>query len=323
MAQILQLPSKHPAAAFRTKDITAWSLVVAIAAAAIWLMFAGWQALAESGNLAHALRTAQGQMVGPVLFIVVIAIFIAERKWPAVERPAFARAHVVDALYLLIFVVIGPLIALLNTGFAVELTHHASWLILDKLSLLPQAIIVALILLGIDATNWLAHVANHRYEVLWRLHALHHSQEDLSVFTTFRTHPLMHASYLLALLPALVLESSGTLPATAVIVYGCLVALPHANLRWDYGPAGKILISPAYHRLHHARTPINGKLAVNYGFVLTCWDRMAQTAVFPTDRTPISTGIGGRPVPIEQTSTRFRLFHTLWLQIVQPFRINP
>ena len=66
------------------------------------------------------------------------------------------------------------------------------------------------ILVGIDLMNWTAHVANHRSATLWRFHALHHSQEDMSVFTTFRTHPLSHASYVIALLPALVLEASGT-----------------------------------------------------------------------------------------------------------------
>ena len=35
----------------------------------------------------------------------------------------------------------------------------------------------------------------------------------MNVFTTFRTHPLSHASYLPALLPALVLGASGAVPA--------------------------------------------------------------------------------------------------------------
>ena len=90
--------------------------------------------------------------------------------------------------------------------------------------------------MGIDAMNWAAHVANHRSLTLWRLHALHHSQEDMSVLTTFRTHPLVHASYLPSLLPALILGASGTVPAVAIIVYGCLITLPHANLRWRFGP---------------------------------------------------------------------------------------
>jgi hypothetical protein len=37
-----------------------------------------------------------------------------------------------------------------------------------------------------------------------------------------------------------------------------------ANLRWTYGRAGRVLISPAYHRIHHAAT---GRLDINLGTV--------------------------------------------------------
>ena len=107
----------------------------------------------------------------------------------------------------------------------------------------------------------------------------------MSVFTTFRTHPLAHASYLPRSGPGLVLGASGPVPAAALIVYGCLVTLPHANLRWTFGPLGRIVVSPAYHRLHHARTPLDARGAVNFGFVLVCWDRLA-----PPRRLPGPTG---------------------------------
>ena len=46
-----------------------------------------------------------------------------------------------------------------------------------------------------DGCNWFVHLANHRVRMLWRFHELHHSQEDMSVLTVFRTHPLIHVSY--------------------------------------------------------------------------------------------------------------------------------
>jgi sterol desaturase/sphingolipid hydroxylase (fatty acid hydroxylase superfamily) len=183
-------------------------------------------------------------------------------------------------------------------------------------------VVVGAILVGIDAMNWAAHVANHRSVVLWRLHALHHSQEDMSVFTTFRTHPLAHASYLPAVLPALVLGASGGVPSAGLIAYGCLVTLPHANLRWTFGRLGRVLVSPAYHRLHHAASPVAGRPAVNFGFVLVCWDRLAGCAVAPSGGTPVATGIAGRPVPIEQTAPKYRLPHLVVAQIRQPFRLR-
>lgn len=40
------------------------------------------------------------------------------------------------------------------------------------------------------------------------------------------------------------------------------------GLRWTYGPAGRVIVSPAYHRLHHSRD----SQGMNLGVVLTVWD---------------------------------------------------
>jgi sterol desaturase/sphingolipid hydroxylase (fatty acid hydroxylase superfamily) len=291
-----------------------------VAAAGVWLGLVGLHALSAGGHLSHVLAVQQSRNVGPALLVVVTLVFLAERKWPAVPRPAMARAHLVDAGYLVLFAfLVGPLVVLFSTGFSVVVNRYAHFLVLDRLPLAPRLVVVAAILVGMDAMNWLAHVANHRAASLWRFHALHHSQEDMSVFTTFRTHPFTHASYAVAALPALVLVNSGTAPAAAIIAYGCLVTLPHANLRWTYGPLGRLLVSPAFHRLHHANAPVAGRRAVNFGFVLVCWDRLARCAVFPDGREPVATGIAGQPVPLEQGNASPNLVRVMAAQIVQPF----
>jgi len=307
----------------RAAPPAAWFWVVILFSAAVWFGAVGWQTLSDSGHLVRALATAQGRMVGPVLLVFVGAVFLAERRWPAVRRPWLARAHLVDAGYLLLLaVIVGPLVSLLDTGFAVAVVRHAHFLLLGRLPLGPKVLVSGLILIGIDAMNWLAHVNNHRSAALWRLHALHHSQEDMSVFTTFRTHPLAHASYLPALIPALVLGASGTVPGAALIVYGCLVTIPHANLRWTFGPLGRILVSPAYHRLHHAYTPLDHRGTVNFGFALVWWDQLSRRAAYPTGGTPIRTGIDGGRVPIEQAAGAPTLVRVVVAQLVQPFAIG-
>jgi sterol desaturase/sphingolipid hydroxylase (fatty acid hydroxylase superfamily) len=314
-------PAREAAPDGRAVRTGAWFGVVVLASFAVWLGVIGWQALSRAGNLAAAIRGAQGQMVGPALLVVVGVLVVAERLWPAVPRPLLSRAHLVDAGYLaLLAVIVGPLVTLVDTGFAVTIDRHAHFLLLRRLPFVPQVVVAGLILIGIDAINWLAHFNNHRSAALWRLHALHHSQEDMNVFTTFRTHPLAHASYLPAIIPALFLGASGSLPSAALIAYGCFVTLPHANLKWTLGPFGKIVVSPAYHRLHHASTPVNDRRAVNFGFVLVCWDRLAGCAVSPAGGPPIQTGIAGRPVPIEQTGPTVRVPRVVAAQLAQPFR---
>jgi sterol desaturase/sphingolipid hydroxylase (fatty acid hydroxylase superfamily) len=274
----------------------------------------------SQSDLAAAISSARGRTVGPILLVFIGVILLAEQLWPAVRRPLFSRAQVVDAIYLALFaVVVLPLLTVVETGAAVEIGQHAHFLELGRLPLGPQVVVAGLILVGIDAMNWAAHVANHRSLTLWRLHALHHSQEDMSVLTTFRTHPLVHASYLPSLLPALILGASGTVPAVAIIVYGCLITLPHANLRWRFGPLGRLFVSPAYHRLHHVAVFLDDRGTVNYGFVLVCWDQLIHRAVFPTAGETPATGIAGRPVPVEQVGPLARTPRVMLAQLTQPF----
>jgi sterol desaturase/sphingolipid hydroxylase (fatty acid hydroxylase superfamily) len=297
-----------------------WLVAVVVAAAGVWLMIEGFRALSGERDLPGALKSAEGILVGPALFAVVLVLFLAERRWPAVPRPVRTRAHAVDAGYLALLVVIGPLVTLLSTGFAVTVDRYARFLILGRLPLVPELLVVIVILIAMDGMNWVAHVANHRSEALWRFHALHHSQEDMSVFTTFRTHPLSHVSYLPSLLPALVLGASGVVPGMAIVVYGAFVTLPHANLRWTFGPLRGVLVSPAFHRLHHANEPVAGHQAVNFGFVLVIWDRLAGCAVQPAAGPPTATGLSGRPVPVEQAAPPGGLPRVVVSQLVDPLR---
>ncbi len=322
MSTTLREVSRAPARA----STTVWAGVMSIAGLSLWLAVVGMGDLVHARDLGRAIESARGQTVGPALVVTVVALLAAEQRWPAVRRPLLARAHLVDGCFFLLFAIaVVPLLTLVETGFALEIVRHASFLVLARLALAPRLVVVTAMLVGIDGMNWCAHVANHRSATLWRLHALHHSQEDMSVLTTFRTHPLVHASYLPALLPALMLGASGTVPAAALIVYGCLVTLPHANLSWRLGPLGRVVVSPAYHRTHHARH-VSGRATVNFGFVLVVWDQLARRAEFPVAGPPVLTGIAGRPVPVEQAvpvapgGRRPELAHLVLAQLAQPFR---
>ena len=100
-------------------------------------------------------------------------------------------------------------------------------------------------------------------------------------------------------------------------IYACLGALPHANVRWTYGRACRILVSPAYHRIHHSAT---GRLDINLGTVFAVWDVLSRRAVFPArGRAVAETGLAGRPVPVEQVGRWPRLIRTMLIQLAEPF----
>ena len=212
-----------------------------------------------------------------------------------------------------------PIVVLLGTGFSATLGRLAPWLVLPRIPWLPGWCFIAVAVLAIDVADWLAHLANHRITSLWRLHAVHHSQEELSILTTFRAHPLVHVSFLITAVPVLAIGRNVVTPAAVLTTYACLGALPHANVRWTYGRLGVVLISPAYHRLHHATT---GRLDINLGTVFAIWDVMSRRAVFPAPGRVGATGLSGRPIPVEQASEQPRFSRTFVTQWAEPFTTN-
>jgi sterol desaturase/sphingolipid hydroxylase (fatty acid hydroxylase superfamily) len=101
----------------------------------------------------------------------------------------------------------------------------------------------------------------------------------------------------------------GVAPAQFVAIVAVtqlLESLSHANLRLDFGPVlGRLLVSPAYHRLHHAigdghesRGP--GSLGgCNFAVLFPVWDIVFGTADFrvrfqPTGIRDQLPGEGGR-----------------------------
>jgi sterol desaturase/sphingolipid hydroxylase (fatty acid hydroxylase superfamily) len=146
---------------------------------------------------------------------------------------------------------------------------------------------------------------------------VHHSQEELSILSTFRTHPLVHVTFVISAIPVLALAANAATPAVVLTVYACLGALPHANVRWTYGRFGRYLVSPDFHRRHHSP---DERLDVNLGTVLTVWDRMSRRAIYPKkSATATRTGLAGRPVPVEQAGNQPELTRTFISQWSQPF----
>jgi sterol desaturase/sphingolipid hydroxylase (fatty acid hydroxylase superfamily) len=293
---------------------------IAITGLAAWLSWRGWAALGHVG-LARSVDAGRFELAGPAVLGFVLAVCVTEQICPAQRRPVLARGHLLDLCYVVFYaLLVVPLIVLLGAGFAGLLARLEPWLVLPRVPGVPGWCFVALAVLGIDAVDWLTHLANHRITALWRLHAVHHSQEELSILTTYRAHPLVHVSFLLSAVPILAVAANTVTPTAVFTAYACLGALPHANVRWTYGPVGRILVSPAYHRIHHSAT---GRLDINLGTVFAVWDALSRRAVFPApaaaDRMVIETGLAGRPVPVEQSCPRLHLGRTMLSQLAEPF----
>jgi sterol desaturase/sphingolipid hydroxylase (fatty acid hydroxylase superfamily) len=283
-----------------------------------------WVAVADllrQGRFEAVLSAGRAELAAPLLIALVVATGICERIWPAERRPVLARGHVQDACFVALHaIVVIPLMTLLSVGAAALIGSHAHWIELRSTEQWPGWLLIPVTVVAMDGANWLAHYADHRLGPLWRFHALHHSQEELSVLTSFRAHPLMHTTgFLLATIPVVALMPTRPIAPVVITVYICIGTLQHANLRWSFGPAGRVLVSPAYHRLHHA--PDTQEF--NLGVVLTIWDVLAGRARFPSRSGAVGrTGLDGRPVPVEQDGSAGPVLLLVAEQLIEPFQAS-
>jgi sterol desaturase/sphingolipid hydroxylase (fatty acid hydroxylase superfamily) len=290
-----------------------------IPAIAVLLVVAGWASRWGGVDFGASLRNLRFETAGPLAVGLILVFLVAERVRPAQQRPLVARGHRHDVIFTVLnLAVVLPLVTALTLSLSDVVQRVAPWIVLPRMGLVPRWAVIAVIVVAMDAGNWLAHLANHRVQMLWRFHELHHSQEDMNVLTVFRTHPLIHVSYLLAVIPSLVLLANGEVPTLLLVVYGGIVAFAHSNTDLGFGPLRRVFVSPNYHRIHHR---LVGRQDVNLAFALTIWDQLSHRAVFPTRETVgADTGLPQRPLRVEQQGPRANHLAVLTAQLVGPFR---
>lgn len=291
----------------------------AIAALGAGLIAFGWARDWGGVPFDASAATLRAVVAGPATVAFVAVFMVVERIWPAQARSPFARGYRHDLVYTVLnATILVPLVTALTLAFVDVLRAVTPWIVLPRIGGVPRWVFVIVLLVVMDACNWFVHLANHRVRMLWRFHELHHSQEDMSTLTVFRTHPLLHVSYLLTLIPGMVLLANGSLSVAILVGYSAYVAFAHSNTRLGFGPLERVFVSPNFHRIHHR---LEGAQDVNLGFVLTVWDQLFGRAVFPTPSTVgLDTGLPGRPLMVEQSTPRPRHLRVLWAQMVGPFR---
>lgn len=275
--------------------------------------------LARTRSLGNVLAAGRAELLAPVIGVLVLGAVLCEQCWPAEAQPTLSRGRVQDLVWTAVHVVVVvPLMTLLGIGFAIVLGEHITWFDGSWTATWPTWVLVPAAVVVMDAANWLAHLADHKVAPLWRLHTVHHSQEELSVLTSFRAHPLMHTvGFFISTAAALAMLGDRSLAPALITCYVCLGTLPHANVGWTFGPLGRVIVSPAYHRRHHSA---EGEHDVNLAVVLPIWDLLAGRARFPSRAAPVShTGLAGRPVTVEQAGARRHPGRVLVRQLVEPF----
>ena len=143
----------------------------------------------------------------------------------------------------------------------------------------PRWLAVVLGFIVMDLAIYLQHIMFHAAPALWRLHRMHHADQEFDVTTGVRFHPV--EVLLSMVLKFAVIVSVGT-PALTVLLFEIMLnatsMFSHSNvamplwldrvLRW-------ILVTPDMHRVHHSI--VVRETNSNFGFNLPWWDRLFGT----------------------------------------------
>lgn len=117
----------------------------------------------------------------------------------------------------------------------------------------PLLQIVEGVLLADLAVYWF-HRACHRFDVLWRFHAVHHSAPEVDWLAAHREHPLDGLFTQAALnAPLLLLGVPLSWLAGLIAFRGLWAIFVHSNVRLPLGPVLYLFGAPQLHRWHHAR----------------------------------------------------------------------
>ena len=250
------------------------------------------------GNLLEDAYAASAWLLAGLLQIAVLLLVIGPlQRWRPVE-PVTDRSTIrTDVIYTLIhrlglfrvalFFSVEPLF---DSGFGALRAAGLGTFHLDQVwpGVTDGALASLLLyLLVFDLVAYWLHRGQHRIGLWWRLHSLHHAQQQMTMWSDNRNHLL--DDLLVDVLLVVTAQLIGMAPGQFIAIVALTQlseSLQHANLRLSFGRIGERLwVSPHFHRVHHSIHSGNH----NFGVLLPWWDQLFGTANFQPQIDP--TGV--------------------------------
>jgi sterol desaturase/sphingolipid hydroxylase (fatty acid hydroxylase superfamily) len=226
--------------------------------------------------LAHASRLQGIDFFGWIVGFSLLEFIFPRRSPSASLRTRWFGNFSLLILANIVHVLFRTLVGIRLAQFSAD----RGWGLLNHFAL-PWWLGAILTLLALDLAVYAFHYLSHHVPFLWRLHRLHHTDEDVDFTTAVRIHPL--DSFLGTGLQSVVFLMMGAGTVEVLITQLFLIFsqfLTHANLeipqlldryiRW-------FLITPDMHRIHHSQTM--SETNSNLGNVFPWWDRLLGTYI--------------------------------------------
>jgi sterol desaturase/sphingolipid hydroxylase (fatty acid hydroxylase superfamily) len=125
------------------------------------------------------------------------------------------------------------------------------------------------------------HRLQHRSALLWRGHALHHSDKDVGVTSTTRLHIFdllgRHIAYTIPF--PIIFGLPAPDKAFLLLIPSMWLYVIHLNINVGFGRFWWIVTSPQFHRVHHSIDPKHYN--TNFAAFFPFWDICFRTAYRP------------------------------------------
>jgi sterol desaturase/sphingolipid hydroxylase (fatty acid hydroxylase superfamily) len=234
-------------------------------------------------------------LFGVLQVVVIVLVCRPLEAWNPVETITDRSAVRTDMVFtwvrnlgllpLAMFVLFRPIAVAWEAGLArlgfVPPTLETLFPALAAMPFLSFAIYVVLL----DLADYWRHRLQHSWNWWWALHSLHHAQRQMTYWTDARNHVLddiLRAAWF-AGAATIIGIPPGQFPL-ASLVLRLFEALSHANLRTDFGLLRRVVVSPHFHRVHHARdhaeAPHDRTHGCNFAVLFPVWDMIFGTARF-------------------------------------------
>lgn len=217
----------------------------------------------------------------PAGLLVLAAVFVPlERLWPVRKALLLRGGWKTDVAHFFVSHTLQQLALVLGIGLVVSVVDPFAPSLVQRQ---PPALQVVEALLLVELIGYGMHRVFHAVPVLWRIHAVHHSSEQLDWLAALRVHPLDQT--LTRSVQFLVLTLLGfpiTIFAGAAVLLGLWAIFLHANVRFRFGVLERFIATPAFHHWHHARDA-RGNYAGLFPWVDTLFGTNVTTAQWPSD----------------------------------------
>ena len=153
-----------------------------------------------------------------------------------------------------------------------------SWLVnhltLYKLEPVWAAVFFAFIVQ--DFTGYWLHRLNHRVNIFWNRHIIHHSSEEFNLSCALRQSISDTVKFgAILMIPAALLGVPASIFAVLGPIHLFMQFWYHTRIIDKMGWLEKIIVTPSHHRVHHGINP--EYLDKNYSQILIIWDKLFGT----------------------------------------------